>query len=101
MECPQFTPDGGYSLIVRPEPVMYSPILKPARKGFLSGVNVMKLFSKFAVLSAAGVGAANAALPTSVTDATTAAGTDGAAMGAAVLVVLVGITAFKYIRKAL
>jgi hypothetical protein len=96
------------SYTLRPEPVMYSPILKPAREGFLPGVIVMKLFkqvrrfgTKVVGVSIAGVGAASAALPTAVTDATTSAGTDGAAMGAAVLVVIVGIVAFKYIRKAL
>jgi hypothetical protein len=42
-----------------------------------------------------------AEVPTTVTTALTGAGTDAAVVGAAVLVVLVGIAAFKYIRKAL
>jgi hypothetical protein len=42
-----------------------------------------------------------AEVPATVTTALTGAGTDAAVVGAAVLVVLVGIAAFKYIRKAL
>lgn len=45
--------------------------------------------------------AANAAVPADVTTAITGAGTDAATVGAAVLVVLVGIVAFKWLRKAL
>lgn len=59
-----------------------------------------------AVLVAAGVaayaGSASAAIDTtSVTAALTDAGTAAGVVGAAVLVVIVGIHAFKYIRRAL
>jgi len=43
--------------------------------------------------------AAFAAIPADVTTAITAAGTDAGTMGAAILVVLIGIVAFKYLRK--
>lgn len=46
-------------------------------------------------------GGAMAAVPAAVTDALSAAGTDAATLGAAVLVVIVAIVAFKYLRKAL
>lgn len=49
----------------------------------------------------AGSMAANATLPEGVTTAITAAGTDAATVGGAVLVVLVAIMAFRWIRKAL
>jgi len=42
-----------------------------------------------------------AAVDAGVTTALTTAGTDGATVGSAVLVVIVGIAAFKYIRRAL
>lgn len=42
-----------------------------------------------------------AAVPADVTSSITTAGTDAAVVGAAVLVVLVGIAAFKWLRKAL
>jgi hypothetical protein len=58
-------------------------------------------FGQIALLSVAGVGAANATIAVAVTDAITAAGTDAAVVGAAMLVVLVGIRAFKLLRKAL
>lgn len=43
--------------------------------------------------------AAFAALPAGVETAITAAGTDAAIMAGAILVVLIGIVAFKYLRK--
>ena len=43
--------------------------------------------------------AAFAELPAAVTTAITAAGTDAGVMGGAILVVLIGIVAFKYLRK--
>lgn len=42
-----------------------------------------------------------AAVPAGVTTAITEAGTDAATVGAAVLVVLVSIKAFKYMRRAM
>lgn len=44
---------------------------------------------------------ANAAIATEVTDAITAVGTDAATLGAAVLVVLVGIKGLKMLRRAM
>ena len=60
-----------------------------------------KLFAAGSALALAAAQSAHAALPTGVTDAITTAGTDAAVVGGAVLVVLIGIAAFKYIRKAL
>lgn len=64
----------------------------------------MKSFSQRGLV-AAGVlsvtGAANAAVPEAVTTAITAVGTDGAVIGAAVLVVLIAIKAFKMLRAAM
>jgi len=51
--------------------------------------------------SVAAVSTANAAVATGVTTAITDSGTDAGVVGSGVLVVLVGIAAFKYIRKAL
>lgn len=48
-----------------------------------------------------GISSANAAVDAAITTALTAAGADGATVATAVLVVLVGIVAFKYIRRAL
>lgn len=42
-----------------------------------------------------------AAVPADVTTAITGAGTDAAVIGGAVLVVIVGIAAFKWLRRAL
>jgi len=75
----------------------------------------MKLFKKIRqALSAAALslmavmgggvvaaGSAYAALPTAVTDAFEAAKTDGVQAAGLVLVVIVSIVAFKYIRRAL
>lgn len=41
-----------------------------------------------------------AAVPKEVTDKLTETGTDSAAIGAAVLVVIIGIAAWKYMRRA-
>jgi len=59
--------------------------------------------STIAALSALGAygSSASAALPESVTTAITTAGTDAATLGGAVLVVIVGIVAFKYLRRVL
>lgn len=55
-----------------------------------------------AALGAASVGSAHAAISTTeITGALTEAGTAAAVVGAAVLVVVVGIKAFKYIRSAM
>ena len=51
------------------------------------------------VLSAV-AGSASAALPEAVTTKLTEAGTDAAVLGGAVLLVIVGIAAFKLMRKA-
>lgn len=64
----------------------------------------MNKFARFSIVGAAGALLANvaqAAVPEAVTTAITTAGTDSLAMGAAVLVVLVGIASLKYLRKAL
>ena len=53
------------------------------------------------VSSMALAGGAMAAVPADVTTALTTAGTDVGTVGAAVLVVIVAIVAFKLLRKAL
>ncbi len=64
-------------------------------------MNKMKKALLWSGLSAAGIGSASAAIDASVTTALTTAGTDAATIGAAVLVIIVGIYAFKLLRKAL
>jgi hypothetical protein len=65
----------------------------------------MKKFAKFGLAAASLLGltieAANAAVPAGVTSALSDAGTDGITVAGAVLVVVVGIAAFKYMRRAL
>lgn len=56
-------------------------------------------FSPLALLAIAPL--SQAAVPPDVTTAITGAGTDAAVVGAAVLVVLVGIAAFKWLRRAM
>lgn len=60
-----------------------------------------QLKALFVAGSALVAGSAFAAVPTEVTTAMTEAGTDAAIIGGAVLVVIVGIAAFKYMRRAL
>ena len=50
---------------------------------------------------AASINSASAAVDAGVTTAIANAGTDGATIGGAVLAVIVGISAFKYLRRAL
>ena len=60
--------------------------------------------TKLAAAGAAALGfvsSAQAAVPAAVTTAITDAGTDAATVGGLVLVVIVGIASFKYLRKAL
>ncbi|MCQ4285803.1 major capsid protein [Pseudomonas stutzeri] len=60
-----------------------------------------QLKALFVAGSALVAGSAFAAVPAEVTTAMTEAGTDAAVIGGAVLVVIVGIAAFKYMRRAL
>lgn len=60
--------------------------------------NILRGLVAASVLTA---GAAQAAVPTDITDAITGAGTDGATVAAAVLVAIVGIWAFSLIRKGI
>ena len=62
---------------------------------------MQKLKALFAAGSTVAAGSAFAAVPTEALEALTEAGTDAAVIGAAVLVVLVGIAAFKYMRRAM
>ena len=61
--------------------------------------NIFRGLVASSVLVAAG--AAQAAVPTSVTDALTGSGTDVAWVAGAVIVAIVGIWAFSLIRKGL
>ena len=69
------------------------------RVAFMENV-MFKKIAFGAVASLASV-AAFADVPAGVTTAITSAGTDAGTVGAAVLVVLVGIVAFKWLKKAL
>lgn len=62
---------------------------------------MQKLKALFAVGSTVVAGSAFAAVPAEVTAALTDAGTDVVAVGGAVLVIIVGIAAFKYMRRAM
>lgn len=62
---------------------------------------MQKLKALFAVGSTVAAGSVFAAVPPEVTDSLTQAGVDAAVIGGAVLVVLVGIAAFKYMRRAM
>lgn len=57
----------------------------------------MRRFGIVATLGTLATGA-HAAVPAAVTDAITGAGTDAGVIAAAVLVVVVGLLAFKYMR---
>jgi len=62
----------------------------------------MNKFARFSLAGLAVIGsAAQAAVPEGVTTAITTAGTDAATVGGAVIVVLVSIAAFKYMRRAM
>lgn len=63
--------------------------------------NMKKMQLALATGSVLAAGSSFADVPASVTTAITTAGTDAATLGAAVLVVLVGIYAFKLLRKSL
>lgn len=62
---------------------------------------MQKIKALFVVGSTAAAGSAFAAVPAEVTTAITGAGTDAAVIGGAVLVVIIGIAAFKFMRRAL
>lgn len=87
----------------KPTRVFYST----ARKGQITksiGLLKMKLANKLMLVGAtlvAGISSASAAVDAGVTTAITTAGADASTVGAAVLVVIVGIFAFKLLRKAL
>jgi len=53
------------------------------------------------LIMASGIGMAMAELPAEATSATTAAKTDSNTLGGIVLAILIGIAAYKWIRKAL
>lgn len=61
---------------------------------------LMKLFVAGAAVAGISI-QAHAELPAGVNTAITSAGTDAATVGGLVLVVIIGIAAFKYIRRAL
>lgn len=64
----------------------------------------LRSVAKFSAATTAAFGlmaSAQAAVPEAVTTAITAAGTDASTIGGAVLVVIVGIFAFKWLRKVL
>ncbi|MDC7832370.1 major capsid protein [Pseudomonas benzopyrenica] len=54
-----------------------------------------------ALVTASGIGMAMAELPAEATSATTTAKTDANTLGGIVLAILIGIAAYKWIRKAL
>lgn len=60
-----------------------------------------KIKALFVAGSVVVASAVQAAVPAGVTTAIETAGTDAATIGGAVLVVMVGIAAFKYMRRAM
>lgn len=86
---------------------VYKPAERPltrARVGrtiFKSENKMKKILISCAVVLASMFGVAQAAVDASVTTAVSQAGTDAATLGSAVLVVIVGIYAFRLLRKAL
>lgn len=77
-------------------------VLDILKKGNLFMKNFSKnRFGQLVVVSLASVSSAFAAVDAGVTSALSTAGADGATIGGAVLAVIVGISAFKYLRRAL
>jgi len=62
---------------------------------------VKKSAAALSILALFASGVANAAIDAAVTTKISDAGTDSSTIGAAVLVVIVGIASFKYMRRAL
>lgn len=60
-----------------------------------------KIKALFVAGSVVVASAAQAAVPAGVTAAIETAGTDATTIGGAVLIVMVGISAFKYMRRAM
>lgn len=103
MQFPEFTPDGGYSLIVRPEPVIYSPRPKPARQGFFQRCFMSKktkLLLAAVVSSVAFSTGANAAIAAGVSTAMSDAVTDVGTLGALALLIVVAVATFRYLKRA-
>ncbi|BAK77087.1 bacteriophage coat protein B [Pseudogulbenkiania sp. NH8B] len=61
--------------------------------------NAVRKYAPVAGLMAVAAGA-HAEVPAEVTTAITSAGTDAGVVGAAVLVVIIGIATFKFLRRA-
>lgn len=104
----EFRPHGeGIAYILRPEPVIYSPLPKPARKGFLnwsSKMNALKQFVAFFFMSLflmlGLITESQAALSTGVTTALGDAVTDVTTMGGLALLVVVAVATFRYLKRA-
>lgn len=102
MQLPEYDNFGGWSLIIRPEPVSYT-VRKPRPSlGITFKFGVLKI-NKLIATSALFLAAfgANAAVPTNVSDAITGAATDAAAVAALAFLVVVGVYAIKKMRTGL
>jgi hypothetical protein len=104
MECPKFDTDG-YFLIIRPEPVLFTPRTPKKKRGFfqfIKGSLFMKLSKKIAAgtaVATASVGSAFAAVPVSVTTALEDAKTDAVAVAGLFLIAVIAIAAFKLMQR--
>lgn len=106
----QFRPqDEGVAYILRPEPVLYSSRSQaPKKRGFIYffGVykmkfrNIAKKFGAVLAVTGAGVGSASAAVAESVTTALSDAQTDVGTIGAAGLLIVIGIAVYRYMKRS-
>lgn len=105
MQRPEFDADG-YSLIVRPDPVLFTPRTPTQKKrGFFQsylGVLLMKLNKKIAAATAlvsASIGSAFAAVPADVSTALADAKTDASTVAGLFLIAIIAIAAFKLMQR--
>ncbi|WAR42980.1 major capsid protein [Methylomonas rapida] len=105
MQVPEFDSDG-YSLIVRPDPVLFTPCTPTQKKrGFYQsqlGVLLMKLNKKIAAgtaLVSASIGSAFAAVPADVSTALEDAKTDASTVAGLFLIAIIAIAAFKLMQR--
>lgn len=92
----------GLAYILRPEPVMYSPLPQPAREGFSLWRFSMKTRSKIALATGLGVVSASsqAAISTGVSTAMGDAVADVGTMGGLALLIVVAVATFRYLKRA-
>ena len=104
----EFRPQGeGLAYILRPEPVNYSPLPKPARKGFTIWSSTMRAVQQFIafffmslLLMLGLITESQAAISAGVTTALGDAVTDVTTMGGLALLVVVAVATFRYLKRA-